>query len=78
MDHGYWLASKCASANAEYFIYRTHAIFNESVNLSRLADSDGKDRTVSFGVRPVVSLVSDIELKKNENGVWQFIKSEQN
>ena len=37
-----------------------------------IAVSRGSEAVVGFGLSPVVSLKSDIQLKKDENGVWQF------
>ena len=70
----YWLASKCVQTSEfhiGYYIFEMHycSVYSDYVTTSR-----GGETGFGFGLRPVVSLKSDIKLEKDGNGVWQFLE----
>ena len=72
-DH-YWLASKSISASSYTVAYDVCRVGNGCVSGVCLTASIGGNMISGIGLRPVVSLKSDINLEKDENGVWQFIE----
>ena len=72
----YWLASDCASASNLGMLWGLHSVYDGGVsgNEYRLYCSDGRERSISYGVRPVVSLKSDVSLEWNETAKEWKIK----
>ena len=59
----YWLGSSCCSANSNYAYWGMYYVYaSGSVSGSGMYNSFGYVRTPGCGVRPVVSLKSDIQL----------------
>lgn len=75
-SNGYWLASRCVSTLSSTVSYMVRMIYSERVTACGLAFSDGGQLSsgARTGLRPVVTLTADIQLKKDENGIWQFIE----
>ena len=71
----YWLASRCDGADYSYFTFNVHIVGSGLVGFVNLAFSNGNKYTHGLGLRPVVYLQSDIQLKKDNNGVWQFLEN---
>ena len=63
----YWLASDCASALSNDVGWGLRYVSNGGVCSNYLCYSDGYERSDSDGVRPVVSLKSDVSLEWNES-----------
>ena len=63
----YWLASDCASALSNDVGWGLRYVSNGGVCSNYLCYSDGYERSDSYGVRPVVSLKSDVSLEWNES-----------
>ena len=63
----YWLASECASADSDHVGWALRRVNDGGVNNGNfyLYNSSGSESDFSFGVRPVVSLKSDISLEWN-------------
>lgn len=68
----YWLASRCVSADSSYAFFRVRFVYDGRVLGNTLAYSNGFEIASSFGVRPVVSLASDIQLEPNGTNAWKF------
>ena len=71
----YWLASRCIHAYFNYAFFDVRTVHGELVTNRNLACSDGYETSVGIGLRSVVYLKSDIKLKKEETGVWQFLEN---
>ena len=73
----YWIASKCVYAYSYSVAFVERCVLNGYVDFVNLAYANSSERgnifTNGLGLRPIVYLKSDIRLKKDENGVWQFI-----
>ena len=67
-DNRYWLGSSYCYANSDnaawgmYFVYASGYVYGNDTY-----DSFGLVNTPSFGVRPVVSLQSDVQLEASSN-----------
>ena len=73
----YWLASDCADAYGYGgVIWGLRNVYDGGVNGNeyRLYCSNGRERSISYGVRPVVSLKSDVSLEWNETAKEWKIK----
>ncbi len=73
----YWLASDCANAYGYGgVLWGLHNVYDGGVsgNEYRLYCSNGLERSISYGVRPVVSLKSDVSLEWNETAKEWKIK----
>ncbi len=70
----YWLASRCVNITSYYAYFGVRFVNSGVVSYYIIAYSYGGERGVGIGLRPVVSLKSDIQLKKDDNGVWQFVE----
>ena len=70
----YWLASDCASALSNDVGWGLRYVSNGGVCSNYLCYSDGYERSDSYGVRPVVSLKSDVSLEWNETAKEWKIK----
>ena len=69
----YWLASRCiANTMSAMFYVRTVSIGR--VYGSYLVYSYDIEKTFAQGLRPIVYLKSDIKLKKDNTGIWQFVE----
>lgn len=68
----YWLASRCVYARSSYAFFGVHFVGSGGVGSSYLAFSNGGEDTFRYGVRPVVSLASDIQLEPNGTNAWKF------
>ncbi len=68
----YWLASRCLSQTSYWTSYFVRYVDVGSVNVYGLVDSRGYEMTSYVGVRPVVSLSSDIQLEPNGTNAWKF------
>ena len=70
----YWLASDYANAISSYVHWGLRSVYDGDVfSYSSLCDSDGYEGSGSYGVRPVVSLKSDISLEWNDTaGEWKM------
>ena len=71
----YWLASKCVGCFSNAVFYYVYYTGGNSVGTAGLKRSNGDINKWSFGVRPIVYLKSDVSVKKDENGIWQFIEN---
>ena len=72
----YWLASRCVGAGEDYASFYLRSVYKGYVGYGYLALSDGYENLQGIGLRPVVSLEPDIQLKKDDSGVWQFAANE--
>ena len=70
----YWLASDYARAFSNYAYWGLRNVSNGGVYSIYLCFSDGSETNYSYGVRPVVSLKSDISLEWNETAKEWKIK----
>ena len=70
----YWLASRCVNISSYFASFELRHMLNGFVASYNLAYSYGYEIGRGNGLRPVVSLKSDIQLKKDGNGVWQFVE----
>ena len=70
----YWLASDYADAyDNRYVDWGLHLVYNGYVNKNYLYNSNDNEHGNSYGVRPVVSLKSDISLEWNDTaGEWKM------
>ena len=74
----YWLGSKCVFGNGRYFRFGLRAVSNETSGTCSVANSslfNSNDTSISngdLGVRPVVYLKSDINLKQNGENTWEI------
>ena len=68
----YWLASRCVYTNSDYVYFGVRAVLMSYVANNYMAVSHGDEVGYGIGLRPVVSLKPDIQLKKDGNGVWQI------
>ena len=69
-NHYYWLASRCVFAGSNHANFNVRVVVNGGLGANNLAFSYGKE--VNYGgrgVRPVVSLASDIQLESNGTNV---------
>ena len=73
-DH-YWLASSCINTYSNYAYFVARLVGSGYVTGVNLALSDGHENGIGIGLRPVVSLKSDIQLKEDGNGVWKFVEN---
>ena len=76
-EERYWLASRCVYCYSYSIAFTSRAVCGNFVSFSNLAYANSEERMNSFisglGLRPIVYLQSDIKLKEDENGVWQFV-----
>ena len=71
----YWLASRSIHCNTDYVRFGMQCVGNgQAGGYIQLASSHGGDVGFSAGLRPIVYLKSDIKLKKDNNGIWQFLE----
>ena len=70
----YWLASGYADANDDVVYWGLHYVYDGYVNYDSLYGSNGYEYRYSNGVRPVVSLKSDVSLEWNETAKEWKIK----
>ena len=70
----YWLASDCAGAYSDYAFWGLHNVGNGVVSYCGLYFSNGSEGGyIDYGVRPVVSLKSSVNLKWNATGnQWEI------
>ena len=69
-NNPYWIASSYVGAGSRYANYGMRYVCNSYVNGYSLANSNGNCYSDSYGLRPVVSLNSDVEFtEKTENDV---------
>ena len=72
-EHSYWLASEYVDANSYGAVWGLRGVFGANVYYSSLYYSRGYESLISFGVRPVVSLKSDVNIKWNATAnEWQI------
>ena len=71
-DKDYWLASRCVIANSDCAYFFVRIVDYGRVDSYDLAYSDGNEGTYCYGVRPVVTLTSDIQLEPNGTNAWKF------
>jgi len=73
-DLSYWLASSCVypSFGNGYAFFGVQCIFNESVRMYDTIYSDGGPSGVFqyYGLRPVVSLKSNVQIGEKEGEIW--------
>lgn len=69
-DQYYWLGSRFALADPRYVLYKVEFVRPENVDFWTLFDSEGTGREVSRGVRPVVSLRSDVKIDGDGTTGW--------
>ena len=71
----YWLASRCIKPERTLYIsYQVRCAVFGSIDASEMIRSNGIEKEYSLGLRPIVYLKSDIKLKKDSSGVWQFVE----
>ena len=69
----YWLASSCVYTDSNFAGFGVRCVYSSGyVNYSILYDSYGYVYSPSFGVRPVVSLKSDIQLGEGASGSYDI------
>ena len=69
----YWLASECADADYYYAIWGLRGVYSGDVGRTGLYYSYGSEDSGSFGVRPVVSLSSNVNIQWNDTAnEWQI------
>ena len=68
----YWLASRCVYADSNFAFFDVRIVAYGYVYYYYLAFSRGYESTNYCGVRPVVSLASDIQLEPNGTNAWKF------
>lgn len=68
----YWLASRCVLTYSDYAAFDVRVVDSGYVTDHNLAYSHGYEHGIGVGLRPVVSLKSNIQLKKDGDGVWQI------
>lgn len=68
----YWLASGCVDADSDCAYFCVRIVYYGCVSSNSLAVSHGNEVTYAYGVRPVVSLASDIQLEPNGTNAWKF------
>lgn len=68
----YWLASRCVFAHSGYAYFYVRVVSYGYVGSDFLAISYGDENRFRHGVRPVVSLASDIQLEPNGTNAWKF------
>ena len=61
----YWLASRCVGCGSNGAGFIVRRVSSSLVNYYHLFNSNGDTRSSSYGVRPVVSLGSDIQVKSD-------------
>ena len=72
-EHSYWLASGYVDANDGNARWGLRGVGGANVYYSSLYYSRGYESLISFGVRPVVSLKSDVNIKWNATAnEWQI------
>ena len=74
VGQNYWLASDYVNAYGSYVDWGLRSVGVGGVNRNDLYDSDDIEDSDSYGVRPVVSLKSDISLEWNETAKEWKIK----
>lgn len=70
----YWLASRCVCEGSNYASFGVRVVVSNDgrVDVNYLAYSYGYGYYNYYGVRPVVSLASDIQLEPNGTNAWKF------
>ena len=69
----YWLASGCANAGNIYADWGLRYVYSGDVHGTYLYGSDGYEDSDGYGVRPVVSLSSNVNIKWNDTAnEWQI------
>ena len=72
-EHSYWLASEYVYAHGSGANWGLRGVYGASVDGGDLYDSYGDEFAISYGVRPVVSLKSDVNIKWNATAnEWQI------
>lgn len=69
----YWLGSSYASTGSSLAYFGLNYVGSGILNFSGLANSNGNEFPSSYGVRPLVSLQSNVNLKYNSTSTeWEF------
>ena len=72
----YWLASNGIMMNENVVWFGAFTAENGLVSIVTQLSSYGYDNvTTANGLRPVVTLKSDIKIEKDSNNIWQFIEN---
>ena len=72
-EHSYWLASDCAYADNDIVYWGIRSVSGANVNYYYLYYSYGYSNDGNYGVRPVVSLRSDVNIQWNATAnEWQI------
>ena len=72
-EHSYWLASDCVNAGISGASWGLRFVSGANVYGYDLCNSNGGESRSNLGVRPVVSLKSDVQLQWNETAKeWQI------
>ena len=72
-EHSYWLASDCAYAYGYAVVWGLRAVHGASVDSNGLYYSYGNEGSDHYGVRPVVSLSSNVNIQWNATAnEWQI------
>ena len=72
-EHSYWLASECVAAYSNCAYWGLRYVDGANVSYGDLYISYGGEYSSNYGVRPVVSLKSDVNIKWNATAnEWQI------
>ena len=72
-EHSYWLASECVTAGGSNAIWGLRNVSGASVYSNDLFYSNGNETNGNYGVRPVVSLKSNVNIQWNATAnEWQI------
>ena len=74
LSQNYWLASDCADAGSNGVYWGLRDVYSGDIGYFRLYNSYGNEGSPSYGVRPVVSLKSDVSLEWNDTAKEWKIK----
>ena len=61
----YWLASRCVYCGSNYACFGVRRVYDDYVSFNNVYAARGSTLNPSYGVRPVVSLSSDIQVKSD-------------
>ncbi len=71
----YWLASRSIHCNTDCVRFGVRCVGNgQAGGYIQLSSSHGGNVGFGAGLRPIVYLKSDIKLKKDNAGIWQFVE----
>ena len=70
----YWLASRCVYARMDFALFDGRYVYSGYVARNTLSSSNGREYGIGIGLRPVVTLKSDIKLEPDGENAWKFVE----